>query len=255
MTRRETVGCVDRTRGRSLCLRAVSAHRAAWLFATAPLIASCAVAVDSEPLFGEVGAGGSAYAESDSGAAYPGAGGNAQGAPTAVPSMPGARDGSAANAPPQSGVCNPGLKACGGLCIEPAPSVGCELTSCTPCPPAPANAEPLCVDGQCSWQCAAGFALAGSECIEDGFGGAVGTDGLQGASGAGGSTINGSGGAAFGAGGSANDTGGTNGAGGWGANTGGTTGSGGWQSDDAGAFGGAGDDAGASTGSGGRGRR
>lgn len=61
--------------------------------------------------------------------------------------------------------CSPGLKLCGGLCIQPAPTLGCSLDTCAPCPPGPPNSSSICVGQACSWLCHDGYRVTGDRCI------------------------------------------------------------------------------------------
>jgi hypothetical protein len=64
--------------------------------------------------------------------------------------------------------CSSSEKLCGGVCVRPGPSVGCNLSSCTPCPdPPPANGVLACDGGsqECSFVCLSGFTKSGSGCV------------------------------------------------------------------------------------------
>jgi hypothetical protein len=67
-----------------------------------------------------------------------------------------------------SGTCSAGQKRCGGLCVLPQPSVGCSLTSCTPCPAPPPNGSGVCVGQTCDFQCLSGYMKSGSTCVPTG---------------------------------------------------------------------------------------
>jgi hypothetical protein len=56
--------------------------------------------------------------------------------------------------------CSADQKSCNGSCQTPNPSIGCGLTGCTPCPPAPANATAVCYEQErrCSFDCNTGYA-------------------------------------------------------------------------------------------------
>lgn len=88
--------------------------------------------------------------------------------------------------------CGAGQKRCGGICVLPAPGIGCSLSGCEPCGAAPNNATAVCRDGACSFQCDSGYVLAGSECLLEasggGSGGVAATGGTGGFAGTGGVT-------------------------------------------------------------------
>lgn len=85
--------------------------------------------------------------------------------------------------PPMPTECPPNQKRCGGICVTPAPLVGCSLTGCASCPEAPAGAIAICNGDQCGIDCPEGFVMANGTCVEDpggmGQGGAFDPGGSQ----------------------------------------------------------------------------
>jgi hypothetical protein len=61
--------------------------------------------------------------------------------------------------------CGPGLKFCGGLCVEPSPGVGCSMLSCTPCEGV--NATGTCNGELCVLSCNQGYSMSGGQCVAD----------------------------------------------------------------------------------------
>lgn len=103
-------------------------------------------------------------------------GGNA-GAPN------GGRDAANADGGPCGG-CPEGTKCCRGLCLEPAPIVGCSLEGCDPCPPPPERGISVCDEqGRCDIQCNAFTARIGDTCETGMTGGAGGAGAAGGAGG------------------------------------------------------------------------
>jgi hypothetical protein len=106
------------------------------------------------------GSGGSATIGGSAGSvASGGNGGNGSGGTFPV-------DGGAPPAP--DGTCpDPGTKRCGGLCVAPAPGVGCSLTDCTPCPESSVYAS-ICSNAACSFDCPPGEVPTTTGCIVPG---------------------------------------------------------------------------------------
>jgi hypothetical protein len=80
--------------------------------------------------------------------------------------------------------------ATGGECTLPRPLVGCSLSDCSPCNAPPHNANVICKNDACDFECEQGYLRSGDQCIPMGSGGtagAAGTAGTAGAAGSGGS--------------------------------------------------------------------
>lgn len=75
-------------------------------------------------------------------------------------------------------------KLCGGICVKPAPTIGCGLDDCRACPPAPTNATGTCQGDVCAWECKDGFEQMGAACVVPGAGGSTGAGGASGGAGA-----------------------------------------------------------------------
>lgn len=95
--------------------------------------------------------------------------------------------------------CSTGQKRCGGLCVRPAPGVGCGLQNCVPCAAPPDHGRSICVADRCHFECSDGYqkndlAWRCDPSASGGTGNASGGAGGASAGGAGGSDV-GSGGA------------------------------------------------------------
>jgi cellulose 1,4-beta-cellobiosidase len=71
-----------------------------------------------------------------------------------------------------AGGCPSNQKSCGGVCVQPNPGIGCNLTDCTPCPAPPPNSNWICTSSVCDFTCNAGYAKQGQTCVSSGGGGA-----------------------------------------------------------------------------------
>ena len=151
--------------------------RAVWLLVPSLALTACAVEVstfDASLLDGAVPEGGAPDLGSGGNQAPQGSGGSA-------PPMGsgGAAQGNGGSGDPAG--CGAGEKLCGGICVTPAPGIGCGLDDCRACPPAPANAEGTCQDTVCAWACRDGFERIGAECVVEGGQGSGGSGNTGGA--------------------------------------------------------------------------
>jgi hypothetical protein len=73
--------------------------------------------------------------------------------------------------------CPTGDKCCTGVCVAPAPLIGCSLDGCTPCPEPPANGVAVCNGALCGIECNPGFVMKSGACIATASGGATGAGG------------------------------------------------------------------------------
>jgi hypothetical protein len=91
--------------------------------------------------------------------------------------------GGAASCDSDGASCPSGQKCCqvpdAGVkgCVDPLPIVGCEAADCTPCPAPPQDGIPICVSGQCDFECSNGTTRKGNACESSGAGGGGGAGG------------------------------------------------------------------------------
>jgi hypothetical protein len=146
-----------------------------------PLLILFGCATNEEPDLAPADSGFVTIGEDDGGSAFPGPGGTGGsmlpplGGQGGDPGLPGTGGGIP---PAGDGACPPGTKLCSGLCVGPAPRIGCDLTGCTGCPEPPANADAVCSGTDCDWSCRTGFVEIDGACtMPTANGGASGTGG------------------------------------------------------------------------------